>query len=380
MDLYFDNAATTRTSDKALEKIIHMSKINFANPSSVHKLGLDAEREITAVRKTVANIINAREEEIIFTSGATEANNLAIIGTALANHRQGKHIISQKTEHASVYESLLYLEKNGYTVSFLENDKDGQVDLDELERLITDETILVSLMHVNNETGAILDVEKIGKLIKNKNKETLFHTDCVQSFCKFPIDVVSFNIDLLSFSGHKLHSPKGVGGLYIKKGVKLESRTFGGSQERKVRCGTENIIGITALGQSIGELSNDICRNIEYISLLKEEFIGIIKEIDNVHINSSEHASPYIVNLSFIGVKGEVLVHALEEKNIYCSTGSACHKGSGSQILQNYNLPQEVYQSGIRVSFSNENTISEVLELKKALVEIVPVLRRFKKR
>lgn len=380
MNLYFDNAATTKTSDIAFKKIIELSKNNFANPSSVHKLGLDAEREITKARINIANILNAKENEIFFTSGATESNNLSVIGSAFANKRRGKHIITQKTEHASVFESVKYLENLGYEITFIENDINGQIDYDELYNSIKDNTILVSLMHINNETGVILDIEKIGKIIKDKNKNTLFHTDLVQSFCKFDIDVKKCNIDLCSFSGHKLHAPKGVGGVFIKKGTKIESRQFGGSQENKIRPGTENIIGITAFSESINEIHKNMSSNLEYIKNLKNNFLEIKNIIEDVYVTSLEDCSPYIVNISFLGLKGEVLVHALEEKNIYCSTGSACHKGSGSEILKNYGLSKEIYDAGVRISFSLENTIEEVESLKKALIEIVPILRKFKKR
>lgn len=380
MAIYLDNAATTKVSDVAVEKMIFMSKTNFANPSSVHSLGLLAEKEITKVRKTIASFLNAKEDEIYFTSGATEANNLAIIGSALANKRSGNHIITQKTEHASVIESVSYLEKIGYEITYLENDNTGQIDYDVLEKSITDNTILVSLMHVNNETGAKLDIERIGKIVKSKNKNTLFHTDLVQSFCKFDIDVLKYNIDLCSFSGHKLHSPKGVGGIFIKKGVKIESRQFGGSQEKKIRPGTENILGITALGESILYINKNMSKTLEYVKSLKNCLIQIKDLIDDVYVTSDDSCSPYVVNLSFIGVKGEVLVHALEQYDIYCSTGSACHKGSGSEILKNYNLSEDIYSSGIRVSFCDENTVDEIEKLKTALLEIVPKLRRFKKR
>ncbi len=378
MEIYFDNAATTKTSDVAIEKIITMSRDNFANPSSAHKLGLFAEREIKDARITIANIINAKEEEIYFTSGATEANNLAILGSVYANKRAGNHIITQKSEHASVIESVRELTDRGYEVSYLKNDENGQIDFEELKSLITDNTILVSLMHINNETGSMLDIEKIGKLIKSVNENTLFHTDCVQSFCKFEIDVNKFNIDMLSLSGHKLHSPKGVGAIFIKKGVKVAPRVFGGSQQNKVRPGTENIIGITALNQSVKELYSKRKENLEHVKNLRDSLILIQNDIEDVRVNVLN--SPYVVNMSFIGVKGEVLVHALEEKEIYCSTGSACHKGVGSEVLQSYGLSDEITQSGLRISFCKENTIEEVYELRKALIEVVPILRRFKKR
>ncbi len=379
MDIYFDNAATTKTSNEAIEKIIFMSRENFANPSSVHKLGLFAEREINNAREEVAKIINSKSEEIFFTSGATEANNLAILGGVFANKRNGNHIITQRSEHASVIESVKELEEEGYKISYLQNDENGQIDIEELRSLINDETILVTLMHINNETGSILDIEKVGKLIKSVNKNTLFHTDCVQSFCKIEIDVIKNMADMISFSGHKLHAPKGVGGIFIKKGTKVYPRIFGGSQQKKVRPGTENIIGITALCESIKILNRDRVRNYEYVKSLKDRLVSIEKDIDDVHINVPM-GSPYVLNISFIGVKGEVLVHALEERNIYCSTGSACHKGAGSTILQSYGLSKEITESGLRISFCSENTIEEIDILKEALIEIVPMLRRFKKR
>lgn len=383
MELYFDNAATTKTSDKAIEKIIEMSKVNYGNPSSVHKLGLLAEREITKSRVKIANILNAKEDEIFFTSGATEANNLAIIGSALANIKRGKNIITQKSEHASVLESMKYLETLGFQITYLENDKYGQIDYEKLSSSITDETILVSLMHINNETGAMLDIEKIGNLIKSKNKNTLFHTDIVQSFCKFTVDVVKYNIDLCSISGHKLNAPKGIGCLFIKKGVKIQSRQLGGSQEKKIRPGTENILGITALSVSIDDIYNNKSENYDYICTLKDLLIKIQDEITDTIINSeitNISSSPYVVNISFLGCKGEVLVHALEENDIYLSTGSACHKGTDSQILINYGLDKEIASSAIRISFSKDNTISEVLQLKNALIDLVPTLRRYTKR
>ncbi len=379
MQIYLDNAATTRISEVALNKMIFMSRENFGNPSSVHKLGLLAEREITNARINVANILSAKEVEIFFTSGATEANNLCILGSAKANARTGKHIITQKTEHASVMESMKVLEEKGFEVTYLENDCNGKVSLDDLKNLIRPDTILVSLMHVNNETGCILDIENIGKAIKQVNKNTLFHTDCVQSFCKFDIDVNKFNIDMLTFSGHKLHAPKGVGGMYLRKGVKISPRVFGGSQQKKIRPGTENIIGITSLSESITQLHKNRIKSYEYVSELKKCLLDIQNEIDNVVVNVLDGSS-YVVSMSFIGVKGEVLVHALEEKEIYCSTGSACHKGAGSAILQNYGLPSEITESALRISFTTENTIDEIKELKEALKEIVPMLRRFKKR
>ncbi len=379
MDIYFDNAATTKISEAALSKMIFMSSENYGNPSSVHKLGLLAEREITNARINVASIIGAKEDEIFFTSGATEANNLCILGCAKANVRTGKHIITQKTEHASVIESIKVLEEEGFEVSYLENNKSGEINLNDLKKMIKSDTIMVSIMHVNNETGSIADIENIGKIIKQTNKDTLFHTDCVQSFCKFDIDVNKCNIDMLTFSGHKLHAPKGVGGMYLRKGVKQSPRVFGGSQQKKVRPGTENIIGITSLSESITELYKNRNENYEVVCKLKDCLIEIQNEIENVTVNV-ENGSAYVVSMSFVGVKGEVLVHALEEKNIYCSTGSACHKGAGSAILQNYGLPSEITESALRVSFTAENTIEEVIALKDALKEIVPVLRRFKKR
>lgn len=379
MYIYFDNAATTKTSKEALSKIIEMSTENFGNPSSSHKFGFLAEKEITNSRKVISDIIGAREDEIYFTSGATEANNLAIIGVAEANKRSGNHIITEKSEHPSVIESCKFLEENGFKITYLENSNNGQIDLDVLENEISSDTILVSLMHVNNETGVIFDIEKIGKIIKRKNKNTLFHVDGVQSFCKFDVDVNKCNIDLFTISGHKLHSPKGVGALYIRKNTKISKRQFGGAQEKKIRSGTENITGITAMAESVKMLYKNRKANMEHVKMLKERLITIQDEIEDTVING-ENTSAYILNISFIGVKGEVLMHALEEKNIFVSTGSACHKGAGSQILINYNLDEAISAGGLRISFDYLNTLEEVDTLKKALLEIVPTLRRFKKR
>lgn len=379
MEVYLDNCATTRISDVALRKIVQMSVEIYANPSSSHKLGLLAERELTLARENIAEILNAKSDEIYFTSGATEANNLAILGVASGYKRDGNHIITQKSEHPSVIESCKHLEQNGYKITYLNNNIDGSISDEELENQITDDTILVSLMHVNNETGVIFDIEKYSKIIKSKNKEILFHVDAVQSFCKFDIDVKKLNIDLLTFSGHKVHSPKGAGGLYVKKGTKIHSRQFGGSQEKKLRPGTENIIGITALNKSILYLHPLRHEHFEKAENLKKCLLEITNELDGVFVNG-ENTSPYCVNLSFIGVKGEVLVHALEEKDIFISTGSACHKGANSLILTNYGLDKERVQSGVRISFSYFNTIEEIEFLKESLKEIVPILRKFTKR
>lgn len=379
MDIYFDNCATTKTNEKALSKIIEMSTTCYGNPSSTHKMGFMAEKEITNSRRNISNVLNVKEDEIYFLSGATEGNNLAIIGTCYANKRSGNHIITEKSEHPSVLESFKMLEKEGFSVTYLENDESGNISIDDLKNAITDDTILVSLMHVNNETGVIFDLEKIGKVIKEKNKDTLFHVDAVQSFCKIDIDINKWKIDLLTISGHKVHAPKGVGALYIRKGTKIFQRQYGGTQEKKVRSGTENIIGITALGEAVNDLFPKKSEYFDYVTDLKNDFLSIKDEIEDVFING-ENTSPYIANISIIGVKGEVLVHALEDKNIFISTGSACHKGEVSTILTNYGLSADRASSCIRIGFCNENTHEELEILKNAIKEIVPMLRKFKKR
>lgn len=377
--IYLDNASTTRVSDEALIKINDICQNTFGNPSSLHSMGINSEKEIINTKNIVANIINCNEKEIYFTSGATESNNLAIQGFLSRNLHNGKHIITTKSEHPSVLENYLYFQKKGYTVDFLNLDENGHINLNELENLINNDTALVSIMHVNNETGVIMPIEKIGKLIKGKNTNTTFHVDGVQSFCKFPVDVKKYHIDMYSFSGHKIFAPKGVGGLYINNSIHVAPLFFGGEQMSKIRCGTENILGISAIGVNGKRLNENMKKNHEYLSNLKNSFLNEIKDINDFYINGS-NTSPYILNISFKNIRGEVLLHALEEKEIFVSTGSACSSKSNKAMLYAYGYDKPRVLGALRFSFSIYNTEKEIMEATKVLKEQVLFLRKFVKK
>lgn len=376
--IYLDNAATTAVSNEAIEKINFMCTTNFGNPSSLHSLGINSEKEIINAKTIISKIINCTDLEIYFTSGATESNNLAIQGF-LKRNKNGNHIISTKSEHPSVLENFLEFEKKGYTVSFLTVDETGNINLDELTNLINHDTSIVSIMHVNNETGVIMPIEKIGKIIKEKNPNTIFHVDGVQSFCKIPIDVKKSNIDLFSFSGHKIFSPKGVGGLYINKKVHIQPFFYGGEQMNKIRCGTENIIGIAALSTNASLLFKNMPENYDYVLDLKNLFLTQIKGIDDIFING-KNTSPFILNLSFENIRGEVLLHALEEENIFVSTGSACSSKSKNAMLYSYGFSDERVAGAVRFSFSIYNTKEEIIEACNIIKEKIAFLRKFVKR
>jgi len=377
--IYFDNAATTKISPSVLEKVIYMLENNFANPSSLHKLGFNAEMEIKKSKKIISSCLNVLPEEIIFTSGGTEANNMAVIGTARAYKRAGNNIITVNTEHSSVTECFKMLEQNGFNVTYIDVDKKGYVDIDMLSRNINDKTILVSIMHINNEIGTVQDIEKIGKIIKEKNTKTLFHVDAVQSFGKYKIDIK--NIDLLSLSGHKIHSPKGIGALYIKKGVKIKPIIIGGGQQGGLRSGTENVSGICGLSTAAENACKNMYENFDKVSAVKNKLLEITDLIEDVSVNGdAENGSPYILNLSFKDIKAEVLLHALEDKNIFVSTGSACSsKQKKHKKVMDY-IDSYKAESAIRFSFCENNTVEEAQQCIDELIKIVPVLRKYKSR
>lgn len=377
--IYFDNAATTKTSPESLKKIIYMSTVNFGNPSSLHKLGINSEKEILNCKTTISNIINCEEKEIYFTSGATESNNIGIQGFLNKNKHNGKHIITTKAEHPSVLENYIKLESLGYNVDFLPVNEKGHINLNELESKINEETALVSIMQVNNETGVYMPIEEIGKTIKNKNKNTIFHVDGVQSFCKIPVNVKKYNIDIFTFSGHKIFSPKGTGGMYINKNINIQPLFLGGEQMNKIRCGTENIIGISAMEVNCKLLYEKMEENYNYVKSLKDLFLKEVSSIENSYING-DNTSPYILNMSFENVKGEVLLHALEEKNIFVSTGSACSSKNKKAMLNSYGYTKDRISGAIRFSFSIYNTKEEILETGKTLKESIFFLRKFTKR
>ena len=380
--IYFDNAATTRAADEVAERVRYMLLENFGNPSAQSMMGVRAENELNDARKIMAKSINALPEEIYFTSGGTEDDNWAIFGTAEGYKRSGKHMITTSIEHPAVYEPMERLRQKGWEVTDLDVDKNGYIDLDALRDSIREDTVLVSIILVNNEVGTIQDVAAVGKLIKEKNPNTLFHVDAVQAFGKYPIDVRKMNIDMLSMSGHKIHGPKGVGFFYMKKGLKVRPIIYGGGQERGQRSATENTPGIAGLAKAVELAMENMDASHEKVMEVKRTLAeGILRDIPKTHINgpSIEEASPYVLNVSFNGLRSEVLLHALEEKEVYVSAGSACSskKKGGSHVLRSLGLSEERIEGAIRFSFCRYNTVDEAAACLEILKEKTAFLRKY---
>ena len=380
--IYFDNAATTRASEQVAEKMTEMLCHNFGNPASVNKLGLQVEKEIKKTTEILSRGIHCKTNEIYYTSGGTEGDNWAIFGTAEGYQRQGKHLITTKIEHPAVKKPMETLEQKGYDLTWLSVDKRGKIDLEELKQSIRKDTILVSIILINNETGVIQDVEKIGKIIKQQNENTLFHVDAVQAFGKYAIDVEKMNIDLLTMSAHKINGPKGVGMLYKRQGLKVKPYILGGGQQQGQRSGTENGAGVAGLGVAADICFQNMKKNQQTIFDVKRTLAeGILNDIADVQINGDtlEQSSPYVLNVTFKGLKSEVLLHALESKNIFVSAGSACDskKKVGSPVLTAMGLPFNEIEGAVRFSFCQYNTVEEAQECVKQLKEIVPFLRKY---
>ena len=383
MEAYFDNSASTKVLEPVKEIVIKTMMEDYGNPSARHKKGLDAERYIKEAAETIAGTLKVAAKEIVFTSGGSESNNMAIIETAMANKRSGNHIISTGIEHASVYNPLAYLEEQGFRVTYLSVDEQGHINLEELEEAICPETILVSIMYVNNEIGAIEPVEAISKIIKKKNPDILFHVDAIQAYGKLLIRPKSQGIDLLSVSAHKIHGPKGIGFLYIDKRVKIRPMIYGGGQQRGMRSGTENVPGVAGLSVAANFMYTNHREKIRAITELKDYLIDRLSEIDGVTINSQkgELSAPQIVSASFSGIRSEVLLHALEEKEIYVSSGSACSSNhpAVSGTLKGIGIKPELLDSTLRFSFGVFNTREEVDYCIQTLKELLPVLRRYQR-
>ncbi len=380
--IYFDNAATTRAADEVAERVRYMLLENFGNPSAQSMMGVRAENELNDARKIMAKSINALPEEIYFTSGGTEDDNWAIFGTAEGYKRSGKHMITTSIEHPAVSEPMERLRQKGWDITVLDVDKNGYIDLDALRDSIREDTVLVSIILVNNEVGTIQDASAVGKLIKEKNPNTLFHVDAVQAFGKYPIDVRKMNIDMLSMSGHKIHGPKGVGFFYMKKGLKVRPIIYGGGQERGQRSATENTPGIAGLAKAVELAMENMDASHEKVMEVKRTLAeGILRDIPKTHINgpSIEEASPYVLNVSFNGLRSEVLLHALEEKEVYVSAGSACSskKKGGSHVLRSLGLSEERIEGAIRFSFCRYNTVDEAAACLEILKEKTAFLRKY---
>ncbi len=381
MSIYFDNAATTKVFPEVLAVMQEAMEVTYGNPSAKHIKGLEAENIIKEAQETIAKTLRAKPKEIFFTSGGTESNNTAIIGTAMANQRQGKHVITTKIEHASVYEPMYYLESMGFEITYLDVDSHGIVQLEQLKDAIRPDTILVSCMMVNNEIGAVEPIEEIGKIIKSVNPDTIFHVDAIQAYGKLPAVPKNMKVDLLSMSGHKIHGPKGIGFLYVKEGTKIQPIIFGGGQQKGIRSGTENVPGIAGLSCACKRMIGKHYENAKKICQVKEYFQERINEIENIKDNSGQ--APHIASISFRGLRSEVLLHALEDKGIYVSSGSACSsnkKQAVSGTLNAIGISNDYKDGTLRFSFSIENTKEEVDETIEALKELVPMLRRFVRR
>ena len=383
MEAYFDNSATTKVLDSVKDIVVKTMTEDYGNPAAKHRKGMEAEQYIREARKIIADSMKVQEKEILFTSGGSESNNMALICTAWANQRTGKHIISTAIEHPSVYNPLGVLEELGFEVTILPVDHDGHISLKELEEAIRPDTILVSTMYVNNEVGAVEPVEEISRVIKAKNPSALYHVDAIQAYGKYVIRPKKQGIDLLSVSSHKIHGPKGVGFLYIRSGVKIKPLIYGGGQQAGMRSGTENVPGVAGFGAAVKEMYTDHAEKIQKLIGLKDYMTDRLGEIEGTVINSKkgEASAPQIVSVSFEGVRSEVLLHALEDKGIYVSSGSACssnHPGI-SGTLKGIGVAQKLLDSTIRISFGIFNTKEEVDYTIDVLKELVPVLRRYQR-
>ena len=386
MEAYFDNAATTRVYDSVCQVMMEAMQRDFGNPSSLHMKGVDAEHYIKDAKQTIAKVLKVEEKELIFTSGGTESNNMALIGAAYANQRAGKHLITTNIEHASVYNPMFYLESQGFEVTYLPVDEKGTVKLDALEAAIRPDTILVSVMCVNNEIGTIEPLDAIGKMIKEKNPNTLFHVDAIQGFGKVSIFPKRMKIDMMSVSAHKLHGPKGVGFLYVRNGVKVRPLILGGGQQKDMRSGTENVPGIAGLSQAVKDVFTDWESKLDKLYEVRDYFIENVLTLGGVKVNGFIHReeglygpAPHVVSVSFDDIRAEVLLHALEEKGVYVSSGSACSSNHPaiSGTLKAIGVEKKYLDATIRFSFCFDTTKEDVDVCMEALKSLVPMLRRF---
>ena len=384
-DIYLDNSATTQVLPEVRSEMIRVMELDYGNPSSMHRKGMEAEQLMRQARERIAATLKVDEKEITFTSGGTESNNLALIGTAMANHRAGRHLITTSIEHASISQTMEYLESQGFEVTRLGTDGQGRIDVDELMAAIRPDTILVSVMMVNNEIGTIEPVEEIGKKIKAKNPNTLFHVDAIQSYGKLVIRPRMWKIDMLSVSGHKIHGPKGSGFLYVRDKVKINPIVFGGGQQKGLRSGTENMPGIVGIGLAAEIMYQHREEKIEEMYRLRDLFVEGLRSLPEVQVNGSEgrNSAPQVISASFAGIRSEVLLHALESEGIYVSAGSACSSNGQkhtSATLAAIHLDKKLLDSTVRFSLSIFTTEEEVHETLQVLEEILPKLRKYTRR
>lgn len=388
-EIYLDNAATTKVYPSVCEKMVEVMSKDYGNPSSLHMKGFAAEQYVKEARKTIASVMKVDEKEIVFTSGGTESNNMAIIGAAMANKRRGKHLITTSIEHASVYNPFIWLEGQGFEVTYLPVDNHGIVSTEALEGALRDDTILVSVMAVNNEIGTIQPLDEIGAVIKKKSPEILFHVDAIQGFGKIEIYPSKLRIDLMSVSGHKLHGPKGIGFLYIKNKVKVQPLILGGGQQKDMRSGTENVPGIAGLGEAVCRVFENFKDKQRNLYTLREQFVSRLEQMDGVKINGFAHQvsdvnlhqgpAPHVVSASFEDIRAEVLLHALEERGIYVSSGSACSSNHPaiSGTLKAIGVERKYLDATIRFSLCYDTTEEELNTCCEVLEALLPMLRRF---
>ncbi len=384
MEAYLDNSATTRCMERVTDRMVKVMRESYGNPSSLHVRGVEAEHVIREAKAFFAKNLKVKEKELFFTSGGTESNNLALIGTALANQRAGRHLITSSIEHPSVLNAMKHLEELGFSVTYLPVDQDGVVSLEALREAVSEETILVSVMYVNNEIGSVQPVEEIARIVKERNRKTLFHVDAIQAYGKYRIFPGREGMDLLSVSGHKFHGPKGVGLLYAAEKVKIHPILFGGGQQRGLRSGTENVPGIAGIAAAAEACYEDLEEQVGRLYRLKERFTEGILRLEQTTVNgrTGGDGAPHIVSVSFAGIRSEVLLHALEERGICVSAGSACssNKPAVSHTLQAIGVKKELLGSTLRFSFSFETAEEEIDYCLGALEELLPVLRRYVRR
>lgn len=377
MEAYFDNSATTPVYPEVRDLMVKIMEEDYGNPSSLHMKGVTAARYIKDARESLAREMKVMPKEIVFTSGGTESNNMALIGGALANRRTGNKIITTSVEHASVGSTMDFLDDMGFDVVRIGVDSSGQVDMDQLMSEVDDDTIIVSVMYVNNEIGAVMPIADIARQIKEKNPNVLFHVDAIQAFGKYRIYPKRMGIDMMSISSHKFHGPKGAGALFIKDRVKVKPIIYGGGQQSGMRSGTENVPGIAGMALAAEITYNGLEEKMEHMRKLKEHLISELTQIDDVYSNSGD--APHIASITFKGVRSEVMLHALEEKEIYVSSGSACssNKQHASGTLKAIGLPQDKLESTLRFSFSPENTMEQVDYAVECCSQLLPILRRY---
>lgn len=387
MEAYLDNAATTRVFPEVRDIMLQVMEKDFGNPSSRHTKGIEAEGYVTKAVQQIAGTLKCQPKEIILTSGGTESNNMALIGTALANQRAGKHVITTRIEHASIHEPFGRLEQMGYEAQYLPVDHNGHLQPEVLEEAVREDTLLVSVMMVNNEMGAVEDIKKLVAVAKQKNPNVIFHVDSIQAYGKYKIVPKRLGIDLMSVSGHKIHGPKGSGFLYVRDGVKISPIILGGGQQRGMRSGTENVPAIAGLGEAVRLIYQQHSEKVERLYALKQRLIDGLTAMEGVSINginglSLTETAPHIVSASFDGIKSEVMLHALAQEGVYVSSGSACSSNHPdlSGTLKAIGVEDRLLDSTLRFSFSVLSTEEEVDHALEAVAKVLPQLRRFVKK